>query len=132
MPRFEAPNPQTLTEHFEAFFTAVDVKEPLVVCIFAYHLAVLVLVVCFRQGKLVTSLTSLQLLICFQLTSINQYLGSCWQTIASQNYFDSNGLFVSVTIGFPCLVNSGIATVFALYNTSKDLKKAFSKKYKSN
>mmetsp|Transcript_7760 Transcript_7760/g.14758 ORF Transcript_7760/g.14758 Transcript_7760/m.14758 type:complete len:144 (-) Transcript_7760:3240-3671(-) len=99
--------PHTLTEHFQAFTTAVDFSEPFVVCCLAFD--------CFF---IITVLLSLcrpwlqrpvffgALVLAWSLEWVNNLCANNWKILTKQNYFDKQGLFLTVMVGAPLLVGA--------------------------
>jgi hypothetical protein len=53
---------------------------------------------------------------------INEYAASNWRLFAREQYFDSNGLFISVLFSMPIIVNTAIIVAFWLHENYKLLK----------
>lgn len=124
MRKVEIQNPQGLLENIEAFVSAVDIYEPIIVSIIALHIVVFILVLILRKNSRTLLVLFVILLgICYSLEALNRYLGENWKDLTKQNYFDRSGLFVCVLIGFPCLINCFIIVGISLCGTVGQLKK---------
>ncbi|TMW45162.1 hypothetical protein DOY81_009764 [Sarcophaga bullata] len=51
--------------------------------------------------------------------SINEYAALNWRSFSKQQYFDSNGLFISTVFSIPILLNCMLLIGAWLYNSTK-------------
>ncbi|KAJ0972033.1 hypothetical protein J5N97_019992 [Dioscorea zingiberensis] len=105
---------QPAYDEFIGFFHAIDWKEPWLVCLIAFHVALLLVVILSRRRiNFQLCLFFLAFSGVFLAEKINNILGKNWDRFAGQNYFDPNGLFISVLWSGPLL----ITTIIILVNT---------------
>jgi len=95
----------TFPEVVAGFFHAIDWTEPLVLAICAWHCFTIALAVASRQHTwthaALFTLLCIQVLVAEQLNVLGQ---AHWKDIATQNYFDSNGVFISVVMSLPTVI----------------------------
>lgn len=89
-----------------AFLKDIDWTEPWLIGLLIFHCIVTTLTVVTRnhgnfQGAFFFSL----LLLVFCSQGINEMAASNWQYFAHQQYFDSNGMFISIVFSSPILLN---------------------------
>ncbi|KAG8086601.1 hypothetical protein GUJ93_ZPchr0010g9113 [Zizania palustris] len=101
-------------DSFLGFFHAIDWKEPWLICMLSFH-AILLLVIIISRRNINFQLTFSALTFSgvFLAERINSLLGQHWKSFSSQNYFDSQGLFISVVWSGPLL----LLTILILVNT---------------
>ncbi|OMJ73351.1 hypothetical protein SteCoe_27978 [Stentor coeruleus] len=118
MPKLAFPEPEGLKENLEAFFTAVKITEPLCLGIISFNVIVFLLIVFTRTWHKLQIVIFVSLLtMCYFLESFNKYLEKNWKIYATQNYFDSSGLFICIMIGFPALFNCVVIMINSFRNT---------------
>jgi len=91
-------------EHFQAFKTAINWKEPLIIGLLSFHLFFFILIITTRKN--VDFQTWLFLVICILVWSsewTNSYLHDNYKVVATQNYFDKSGLFAGIMYSGPLL-----------------------------
>ncbi|XP_050364897.1 uncharacterized protein LOC126783466 [Argentina anserina] len=99
------------------FFHAIDWKEPWLMCLVGFHSLFLVTAILsrnnlnFQMFLFLTALTGVYLAERF-----NGLLHQNWRTFAGQNYFDPNGVFVSVLWSGPLLVIAIIILINTLFS----------------
>lgn len=96
--------PKDMWEHFQAFKTAINWKEPLIIGLLSFHLFFFILVITTRKN--VDFQTWLFLVICILVWSsewTNSYLHDNYKVVATQNYFDKSGLFAGIMYSGPLL-----------------------------
>ncbi|GER30785.1 transmembrane protein 18 [Striga asiatica] len=104
-------------ESFMGFFHAIDWKEPWLICLVSFH--VLLLLVTFLSRKNINFQMCLFLLALggvYLAELLNQFLAGNWRSFAGQNYFDSNGLFLSILWSGPLLVIAILILVNTLFS----------------
>ncbi|KAL2241792.1 transmembrane protein 18 [Sesamum indicum] len=104
-------------ENFMGFFHAIDWKEPWLICLISFH--VVLLLVAFMSRKNINFQMCLFLLALggvYLAERLNHYLAGNWRSFAGQNYFDRNGLFLSVLWSGPLLVIAIIILVNTLFS----------------
>ncbi|KAK6115537.1 hypothetical protein DH2020_007806 [Rehmannia glutinosa] len=104
-------------ENFMGFFHAIDWKEPWLICLISFHVSLLL--VAFLSRKNINFQMCLFLLALggvYLAERLNQLLAGNWKSFAGQNYFDPNGLFLSVLWSGPLLVIAIIILVNTLFS----------------
>lgn len=101
--------PQTPLEHVQAFCAAIRWTEPFVLYIIAFQVTMLILVIwASRPSRGVTARVGTLLAMGILVRSA-EYLNSLgaqhWESFATQNYFDRNGIFVGIFFCAPLLVD---------------------------
>lgn len=118
MPKLVIPEPEGLRENFEAFFTAVNITETLCLAIIGFNVITFLLIIFTRTWHKLQIIIFISLLaMCYFLETINLYLGKNWKIYATQNYFDSSGLFICIMVGFPALINCVVIMINSFRNT---------------
>ncbi|RQM23112.1 hypothetical protein B5M09_004690 [Aphanomyces astaci] len=86
------------------WYEAVDWQEPLILGLISFHVLLLTAVLAFRHVYPVQ--VGLFVLICGTIYT-SEYLNSVgrdnWQAFASQNYFDTHGVFMGIFVAGPLL-----------------------------
>jgi hypothetical protein len=120
---YRQAGPQTAMEKFHAFRHAIAWTEPFVLSLMAFHFFVLVacLFVSRRGRGLYPRLTVMVLIAVVVRSSerLNEYGARHWQSFATQNYFDSRGVFTATMLCGPLLVFSFIMLVSFLKEASQ-------------
>ncbi|KAJ7969714.1 Transmembrane protein 18 [Quillaja saponaria] len=115
-------------ENFIGFFHAIDWKEPWLMGLLAFHILLLLTAILSRKNtNFQMCLFFLALAGVYLAERLNSFLGENWKGFSSQNYFDPNGLFLSVLWSGPLLVIAIIIlinTLFSLCYTIVRWKKA--------
>lgn len=96
--------PKDMWEHWQAFKTAINWTEPLIIGLLSFHLFYFIVVITTRNN--VDLQTWLFLIICILVWSSewsNGYLHDNYKLVASQNYFDKSGLFAGIMFSGPLL-----------------------------
>ncbi|CAA0818468.1 Unknown protein [Striga hermonthica] len=91
--------------------------EPWLICLVSFH--VLLLLVAFLSRKNINFQMCLFLLALggvYFAERLNQFLAGNWRSFAGQNYFDANGLFLSVLWSGPLLVIAIVILVNTLFS----------------
>ncbi|KAL3634727.1 hypothetical protein CASFOL_021781 [Castilleja foliolosa] len=104
-------------ENFMGFFHAIDWKEPWLIGLISFY--VLLLLVAFLSRKNINFQMCLFLLSLggvYLAERFNQFLAGNWKSFAGQNYFDTNGLFLSVLWSGPLLVLAILILVNTLFS----------------
>ena len=96
-------------DHFDAFRYAITWSEPFIMGLIAFHaFAFLATVFVTRRHGMVPRLILLTVMagIVRSAEWLNAYGAKNWETFATQNYFDNNGIFISIMISAPLLLMS--------------------------
>lgn len=108
----QAVGPQTPYEHFQAFRSAITWREPFVLSLLAFQVAMFC--VCMFVSRKNASLASRLVVMCVigavvrGSEYINRFGAMHWQEFATQNYFDERGVFISIMLCAPLLLDSFI------------------------
>ncbi|KAF6253983.1 transmembrane protein 18-domain-containing protein [Scenedesmus sp. NREL 46B-D3] len=106
---------ESFWENVQAFAHAVDWKERWMAGILACHVLVFLAVVLFRRNT-----TFLGIMFCvlgaavFLGERLNALAGDHWEAFAGQDYFDSHGIFYSIVVSGPAVVNLFAVLIFYL------------------
>ncbi|KDO83944.1 hypothetical protein CISIN_1g031229mg [Citrus sinensis] len=91
-------------DNFIGFFHAIDWKEPWLMGLMAFHFVLLVVAISSRKNlNFQMYLFLLALAGVYFAENLNRVLGSNWKRFATQNYFDSHGIFLSALWSGPLL-----------------------------
>lgn len=115
--------PQSPWDQFQAFKAAITWGEPFILSLLCFHIIVFfVNIFVMRSGNLVGRfiLIGFLALVIRCAEVFNHYGSSNWEKIATQNYFDKNGVFVSLMLSVPLLL-IGFIHLIALLRESKNL-----------
>ncbi|XP_062024790.1 uncharacterized protein LOC133740874 [Rosa rugosa] len=104
-------------DNFIGFFHAIDWKEPWLMGLVGLHFLLLVISILSRKNLNFQMLLFLTALAGVYLAErFNGFLGQNWKSFAGQNYFDSNGVFLSVLWSGPLLVIAIIILINTLFS----------------
>ncbi|PKA64773.1 hypothetical protein AXF42_Ash016804 [Apostasia shenzhenica] len=105
---------------FVGFFHAIDWKEPWLICLLLFHITLLVIAIMSRKKiNFQLCLSILAFAGVYLAERINTLLAKNWKKFSGQNYFDPNGLFISVLWSGPLLFLSIIIVVNTLISLCK-------------
>ncbi|KAK8928401.1 hypothetical protein KSP39_PZI017430 [Platanthera zijinensis] len=107
-------------DSFVGFFHSIDWNEPWLICLLLFHFTLLV--IAFISRKRVNFQIGLSIFAfsgVYLAERINHILAKNWRSFAGQNYFDPNGLFISVLWSGPLLVLSIVLVVNTLISLCK-------------
>ncbi|MCL7030625.1 hypothetical protein MKW94_027859 [Papaver nudicaule] len=108
---------QPAVDNFLGFFHAIDWKEPWLIGLLSFHVALLLTIIFSRKNiNVQTSLFLVALVGVYFAESMNTFLGSNWKSFAGQNYFDKHGVFLSALWSGPLLVISIVILVNMLFS----------------
>ena len=96
---------QTPHDAFTGFFHAINWQEPFIVALVTWH--VLVLLGALGTSRFIIPHAVLFVVLCLLVLCaqpLNALGAAQWQDIATQNYFDDGGVFVSLTFSLPTMV----------------------------
>lgn len=122
MPELHLSQPSGLFENIQAFLSAVDFTEPFIISILTFHLILLLMTLCIKNIRFQQITFFLEFLLCISLSHLNGFLSSNWRAIAKQDYFDPQGIFLSVIVGVPLLLNCSIMLSLALIRLISELR----------
>jgi len=106
---FQQAKPEGLVENLQAFTSAIHWTEPFILGIIAFHIIMFVITCLIaRQNVGLAPRLSVMVFIAIVVRTAeywNHFLSGHWESIASQNYFDKNGVFVAIVICVPLLLD---------------------------
>ncbi|KAJ3417188.1 hypothetical protein HDV05_006394 [Chytridiales sp. JEL 0842] len=97
------------------FVTAIDWSEPLILSMLTFHLLSFLFILWNRNNTTFLSLALFTLaFLPLSAEHINAWASRNHALLASTNYFDKNGLFISTLLSGPVVVNLGLVMMFLL------------------
>ena len=109
----------SLWTDMQAFVHAIDWTEPLLIAILSFHAVLTIAVLIGRHFFwLQTCLFVFLLGAVYAAEALNAIAAEHWQTIATQNYFDKQGLFTGIVFCAPLLALALIQVVIMLVQAS--------------
>mmetsp|Transcript_8018 Transcript_8018/g.14930 ORF Transcript_8018/g.14930 Transcript_8018/m.14930 type:complete len:136 (+) Transcript_8018:135-542(+) len=100
------------SEQFLGFIHAVDWTEQWILALIAAEVLLLVLVLATRRHTTPQALLFILLgLVIYLARHINSFCERNWRMFSNQNYFDPQGLFISVMLSGPLLIINAIIVV---------------------
>lgn len=91
---------------FLTFLWSIDWRDPWLIALILFHIAIFMMALLTRNyGNFQALLFFILLLLVYFSESINQIASTNWQVFSNQQYFDSNGLFISMVFSVPILLN---------------------------
>lgn len=108
-------------DHLMGFYHAVSWSQDWwLFGILAFHVAYLLLVVFARRFYyLQVFLFAYGCVAILSLERANAYLAANWRLVASQNYFDKHGVFLSVVVAAPVLLVLSVQLVLTLKDAAR-------------
>ncbi|KAJ8911528.1 hypothetical protein NQ315_005898 [Exocentrus adspersus] len=102
---------------FLSFLWSIDWKDPWLIGLFTFHISIFMMAILTRNyGNFQALLFFCLLLLVYFSESINKMASTNWKIFSRQQYFDSNGLFISVVFSMPILMNC----ILMVYKTECD------------
>ncbi|CAH1789922.1 unnamed protein product [Owenia fusiformis] len=102
-----------------SYLKSINWSEPWLCGLVAFHLIMLFLILVTRRHSNTQMILFFSLLsIAFFSEHINQWASSNWKLFSKEQYFDSNGMFISILFSAPILVNCLIIVAFSLWDMS--------------
>lgn len=107
---------------FNSYLQSIDITDPLIIGLLIFHVATLVTILFTR------TFTNFQIFIFLALLSlvyfsesINEIAAQKWASFSRQQYFDSNGMFMSITVSMPVLLNCMLLIGLWLYESTQTM-----------
>ncbi|KZC14225.1 Transmembrane protein 18, partial [Dufourea novaeangliae] len=98
----------------------IEWRDPWLALLLTFHVAVTMTALMTRNHANFQIMLFLALLLLVYFSeSINEMAASNWMLFSRQQYFDSNGLFISVVFSVPILMNCMIMIASWLYQSSQ-------------
>ncbi|KAG7207510.1 hypothetical protein KM043_009142 [Ampulex compressa] len=102
------------------FLQSIEWRDPWLAILLTFHIAVTMTALMTRNHANFQIMLFLALLLLVYFSeSINEVAASNWMMFSRQQYFDSNGLFISVVFSVPILMNCMIMIASWLYQSSQ-------------
>jgi hypothetical protein len=110
-------------EHFHAFRSAIRWTEPFILSLVVFQVTLFFLCLWASNPRrsLVTRIAIMLFMGILVRSSewLNVYGGQHWDEFCSQNYFDSNGIFIGIFLSAPLLIDSFLMLVIFLREASQ-------------
>ena len=108
-PKHTQAKPEGLVENINAFRSAINWTEPFILGVVAFQIIMFIttLLVSRQNVGLVPRLSVMIFIAVLVRTAErwNAIAAQHWETIATQNYFDKNGVFVAIVVCSPLLLD---------------------------
>ncbi|XP_049822329.1 transmembrane protein 18 [Aethina tumida] len=105
---------------FFTFLWSIDWQDPWLIGLFAFHISIFMMAIFTRNyGNFQALLFFFLLLLVYFSESINELASTNWKIFSRQQYFDSNGLFISVVFSIPILLNCILMVGSWLYQSTQ-------------
>ncbi|KAH8291093.1 hypothetical protein KR054_008475 [Drosophila jambulina] len=102
------------------FLLSIDWTDPWLIGLVAVHVLTTTTALLSRNNTNFQIFLFLVLLLAVYFTeSINEYAAKNWSSFSKQQYFDSNGLFISTVFSIPILLNCMLLIGTWLYNSTQ-------------
>ncbi|XP_055836485.1 transmembrane protein 18 [Episyrphus balteatus] len=107
-----------------SFLMSIDWKDPWLIGLVSLHILTTATALMSRNNTNFQIFLFLMLLsIVYFSESINEYAALNWRSFSKQQYFDSNGLFISTVFSIPILLNCMLLIGAWLYNSTQMMTK---------
>ncbi|CAH2010493.1 unnamed protein product [Acanthoscelides obtectus] len=107
-------------DNFLAFLWNIDWRDPWLIGLIIFHISVFMMAILTRNyGNFQAVLFFCLLLLVYFSESINELAATNWKIFSRQQYFDSNGLFISVVFSIPILLNCILMVGSWLYQSTQ-------------
>ncbi|XP_043527088.1 transmembrane protein 18 isoform X1 [Frieseomelitta varia] len=98
----------------------IEWRDPWLALLLTFHIAITMTALMTRNHANFQIMLFLALLLLVYFSeSINEVAASNWMLFSRQQYFDSNGLFISIVFSVPILLNCMIMIASWLYQSSQ-------------
>uniref|UniRef100_A0A1L8D9U5 Putative conserved plasma membrane protein n=1 Tax=Nyssomyia neivai TaxID=330878 RepID=A0A1L8D9U5_9DIPT len=102
------------------FLKSIDWYDPFLMALISFHIIITLATLFTRNhGNFQVVLFFLLIVLVFSSQSINEFAAHNWSTFSRQQYFDSNGLFISLVFSVPILLNLMIMVGSWLYQSTQ-------------
>ncbi|KAH8308774.1 transmembrane protein 18 [Drosophila kikkawai] len=102
------------------FLLSIDWTDPWLIGLVLVHVLTTATALLSRNNTNFQVFLFLVLLLAVYFTeSINEYAAQNWSSFSKQQYFDSNGLFISTVFSIPILLNCMLLIGTWLYNSTQ-------------
>ena len=113
--------PTSTWENIQAFKAAIRWGEPLILCLICFHLIVIMAaILSTKRGGLGSRMCVMGVIFLTVRSAerLNDYGANEWESFATQNYFDSRGVFVSLMLSAPLFLVSGCMLIAIIREAS--------------
>ncbi|XP_072383649.1 transmembrane protein 18 [Diabrotica undecimpunctata] len=105
---------------FLSFLGNIEWRDPWLIALFTFHISIFMMALLTRNyGNFQALLFFCLLLLVYFSESINKMASTNWKIFSRQQYFDSNGLFISVVFSIPILLNCILMVGSWLYQSTQ-------------
>lgn len=105
---------------FWTYLMSIDWRDPWLIVLIALHLLTTTIALLTRNhGNFQIMLFLVLLSMAYFSESINEYAALNWRSFSRQQYFDSNGMFISTVFSIPILLNCMLLIGAWLYNSTQ-------------
>ncbi|XP_033727595.1 transmembrane protein 18-like [Pecten maximus] len=102
-----------------SYLKQIDFNEPWFTALGIFHVTCFMITASTRNNTMLQCLHfMIMLLLVFFAETLNEWAANNWKLFARQQYFDSNGLFISVIFSTPVLINCLVILVIWLKDMS--------------
>eukprot|EP00117_Sycon_ciliatum_P041017 scpid18905/ scgid30066/ Transmembrane protein 18 len=108
------------SEFLVEFVTAIDWTQPWLIALMVFHLSCTVFIVLARHHVLtmLVPLFAVFFVLCAPASYINEWAADNHTLFATEQYFDSAGMFISIVYSLPMMLNAILILVFMLIEVS--------------
>ncbi|XP_019769037.2 transmembrane protein 18 [Dendroctonus ponderosae] len=107
-------------EGFIAYLSNIEWRDPWLIGLFTFHLSICMMAILTRNyGNFQALLFFFLLLLVYFSENINNLASTNWKIFSRQQYFDSNGLFISIVFSMPILINCMLMVGNWLYQSTQ-------------
>ncbi|EGD82738.1 hypothetical protein PTSG_03388 [Salpingoeca rosetta] len=108
---------------WHGFFSQIEWTEPFIVFVCVFHLITLLLIISTKGYLTLQCILGASLLgVVYLGETLNELAALHWREFSRHQYFDSHGMFFSVVISLPILLNTMLLTVGWLLSAASLLK----------
>lgn len=110
----------SFVDSFWRFIYAVNWNENWIIAILVFEVCFLFITIATQHNWRIQSFLFLFTLaiVCLSKT-VNTFAHQNWRSFATENYFDPQGMFITILVSLPLCIISIIALTLALFNASK-------------
>jgi hypothetical protein len=106
------PDPYDQFQSVLLFMNTIEWSEPWIIGLVSFHVVVTTLNVLTRKSATVQALLFfLMLILVFVSENLNAVAAEHWKLFSKHQYFDSDGMFISIVFSLPLLFNSMLVVV---------------------
>ncbi|CAH1117989.1 unnamed protein product [Phaedon cochleariae] len=107
-------------DNFLSFLWSIEWRDPWLIALCTFHISIFMMAILTRNyGNFQALLFFCLLLLVYFSESINKLASTNWKIFSRQQYFDSNGLFISVVFSMPILLNCILMVGSWLYQSTQ-------------